>query len=116
MSTGLQPIREALNGGFSVDNLRLVAQVSLNALHPGPLRRSGAIFAIAEIALHIAEAWDNKPIDAAIADRVERAVAPHLRNLLSAVDADCETFCSVLDAAVDALVGQIVLGLDTDIP
>jgi hypothetical protein len=115
MPTGLQPIREALDGRFSVDNLRLIDRLCFEALGAGPLRHAAVILAIAHIASRIADAWDERPIDSSVADRVEQAVNPCLKELLSAVDADSETTCAVLDKAANAFMAQVTLGLDSDI-
>lgn len=114
MPTGLQPLREALDGRFSVDNLRLIDRLCFEALGAGALRHAAVILTIAHIAGHIADNWDGRSIESSVAQRVEQAINPCLRELLSAVDANSEVTCAAMDRAVNTFMTQVTLGLDSD--
>jgi hypothetical protein len=115
MPTGLQPIREALDGGFSVEALRRINHLCFEALGTGPLRGSAVLLFVAQIAGHVADAWDDKSISVQLANRVEQAIAPQLRRLINMVDSPQEDLCAAMDQAANAFAAQVTLGLDSDL-
>jgi len=107
-------IRVALSRGFSVDNLRAITKISIEAIQEGHLKHPGVFYAIASISRWIADAWDGVAVTTSVALRVEEQIKPSLLSLLESADEDSAEVCRLLDNLTLAFRDAILLGLDED--
>lgn len=108
-------IRPALSRGFSVENLRKITSLSIEAIQQGNLKHPAAFHAIASVCRWIADAWDEVPIEKHIALRVEEQIKPSLQAVLDSADEDAAKVCLMLDHLTAAFRDAILLGLDSDL-
>ena len=116
MSQRYDEIRSTLNRGFFVDNLREVSSLCLALLQEDVVVSHPAVlFTIATTADNIVRAWEDVPITAKTADRVQKQLMPQLQALLAMAASDSLTACSILDKAA-ASFGQVLRqGLDSEL-
>jgi hypothetical protein len=72
-------IRDALSRDFSVDALRKIANLSIETLQQGHIKHPAVFHAIASVARWIADAWDESPLEANVAVRIQEQIQPALQ-------------------------------------
>ena len=107
-------IRSALSRGFSVDNLRIITNLAIDAIQQGNLRHPSAFYAITTVCRWVADAWDGVAVTASVVLRVEEQIMPPLLALLDSADEDAAEVCRLLDNLTFAFRDAILLGLDED--
>jgi hypothetical protein len=108
-------IRTALSRGFYVDNLRTITKLSLEVLQQENLKHPAIFLVLASLSRWVADAWDDIPLRAPVADRVESQLKAHLEALLNVADGDSAEVCTALDAAAAAFREVVARGLDSDL-
>lgn len=108
-------IRTALGGGFSVDNLRTITNLSIETLRQGNPKHPAVFHALASVSRWVADAWDDLAISTQVATRVEGQLLPHFKSLVNIADGDSAQVCSALDKLAIAFRESIRDGLDSDL-
>lgn len=108
-------IRTAIRKGFSVDNLRVIERLSLTLLGENTRKHPALFLVLASISRWVADAWDDVPLSAQVADRVEGQLKPHLEALLDVANGDSAEVCAVIDATAAAFREAVKRGLDSDL-
>ncbi len=106
-------IRSALDDGFSVDNLRKITNLALNLLQDKSLEHPAICQAIATTCRWVADSWDDVPLQASVAARVEGDLISSIVFLLEAADKEDALVGSALDNLAKAFRDAIRSGLDT---
>lgn len=107
-------IRTAISRGFSVDNLRVITDLSLAVLQGNPTHPV-VFLTIATVSRWVADAWDDVPLLKPVAIRVESQLRPQLEMLLNLADGDSGEVCAALDATASAFREVVRDGLDSDL-
>lgn len=118
MPPGYAQIRSALSAGFSVDNLRNINLLILNALcSQNDHRHPAALLMIAEMAGSIEDAWHGKPLHPDIAHRIEHSIRPRLEALLDLAESDASPseIMSAMNEAAREFSRNITQGLDSNL-
>jgi len=116
MPTEYERIREILSQGFSANALREIARTSLALLQDPATDQPAAFLFIATVSQWIADAWDERPIEARIVARVEKSIRPHFESLLAIEKGESADYVKILlDAAAIAFRNVLRSGLDSDL-
>ena len=108
-----EQVRIALGRGFSVDNLRSVTNLCLNALQSENPKNPIVFHTTAVVCRWIADAWDGIPLPTPVANRVERTIKPKLETLLDNAEANPPQLCRILNEVATAFTDAIAQGLDS---
>lgn len=108
-------IRTALSRGFYVENLRTVTNLSLEVLQQDNPKHPAVFLVLASVSRWVADAWEDVPLRAPVADRVESQLKARLEALLNLADGDSAEVCAALDAVAAAFREAIARGLDSDL-